>query len=87
MGCPFYLWVAMQNKSRGAIVDKRTGRPRMLAVDHNHVTGQIRSLLCMSCNQGLGNFQEDLQRLKKAVSYLESFTSKDTLPKENSHEL
>lgn len=56
------------------VVDKRTNRLRMLAVDHNHTTGQIRGLLCMGCNQGIGNFQEDLQRLKKAVSYLESFT-------------
>ncbi|CAB4217019.1 Recombination endonuclease VII [uncultured Caudovirales phage] len=52
-------------------VDKKAGRVRGLAVDHNHTTGQVRGLLCRGCNQGIGNFQEDLQRLKNAVSYLE----------------
>ena len=55
------------------IVDKRSKRVRHLAVDHNHTTGQIRGLLCMGCNQGIGNFQEDLDRLKKAVTYLEKY--------------
>ena len=57
--------------------DNRTGLVRNLAVDHNHNTGQVRGLLCRGCNQGLGNFQEDLQRLKNAVAYLKSFDLKD----------
>lgn len=43
------------------------------AVDHNHVTGRIRSLLCIQCNQGLGQFQDSPSLLRKAASYLESF--------------
>lgn len=31
----------------------------------------IRSLLCSSCNQGLGNFKDSQFRLKEAVKYLE----------------
>ena len=54
-------------------VVSKTGQVRDLAVDHNHKTGQIRALLCRGCNQGLGNFQEDLSRLEAAVSYLKRF--------------
>ena len=53
--------------------DTKANRVRNLAVDHNHETGQIRALLCRGCNQGLGNFQEDLSRLEAAVSYLKRF--------------
>ncbi len=52
-------------------VDNRTKLVRNLAVDHNHSTNEVRGLLCMGCNQGIGNFKEDTQRLKNAVQYLE----------------
>jgi Recombination endonuclease VII len=58
-------------------IDNRTNKPRMLAVDHNHSTRQVRALLCRGCNQGIGNFQEDVQRLEKAVQYLKSFLPRD----------
>lgn len=43
---------------------------RRLAVDHDHKTGKIRSLLCSNCNKGLGNFGERVEVLVKAVQYL-----------------
>ena len=41
-----------------------------LSVDHDHVTGKIRSLLCLNCNTGLGFFRDKIEILEKAINYL-----------------
>lgn len=43
---------------------------RRLAVDHCHTTQNIRSLLCTTCNVGLGSFKDDPKLLEAAIEYL-----------------
>lgn len=49
------------------------GKRIRLAVDHCHSSGEIRGLLCASCNRALGGFRDDVSILKSAISYLEKF--------------
>lgn len=41
-----------------------------LCLDHNHATGEIRGLLCHQCNHGIGLFYENVNSLKRAITYL-----------------
>lgn len=43
---------------------------RRLGVDHCHVTGKVRGLLCNYCNSGIGYFKDDLDLIIKAYHYL-----------------
>lgn len=45
-------------------------RLKLLAVDHDHQTGQVRGLLCAQCNKGIGNLREDPVILQNALDYL-----------------
>ena len=57
-----------------AICDLADVTGRRLAVDHNHKTGKVRSLLCYKCNTRLGVI-EDKDFMDKAKQYLKGHSN------------
>jgi hypothetical protein len=47
------------------------GYGNRLHIDHNHETGEVRGLLCNSCNNGLGRFKHKPNILLRAMTYLQ----------------
>lgn len=47
---------------------KKHGR---FSVDHDHVTGEVRGLLCHPCNVGLGSFKDNTEFMMNAIRYLD----------------
>lgn len=52
----------------GKIINEFT---KDFAIDHNHKTGEVRGLLCMNCNIGLGAFRDNKTIMRKAIDYLD----------------
>lgn len=48
---------------------------RNLHVDHNHETGNVRALLCHSCNTALGLLKEDVNIMNKLIEYVKDYNS------------
>jgi len=48
----------------------RSGNIMALNIDHNHDTGRVRGLLCHKCNLSLGNFEDKVAYLLRAIYYL-----------------
>src|SRR5215203_575928 len=49
-----------------------TNEFKSLFVDHCHVTGKVRGLLCSTCNSGIGFLKDDIEMVRSALTYLES---------------
>lgn len=45
-------------------------RPNRKCLDHDHVTGKIRGLLCNGCNTGIGFFKENPEVMEAAADYI-----------------
>jgi len=71
------LWIAFKGRCgicgcEMEMPQNRQGQSlRTVAVDHNHVTGNVRGLLCNKCNKGLGLFEDNIEHLRNAIKWLE----------------
>ena len=41
-------------------------------LDHDHKTNKFRGYLCHKCNLGIGQLGEDIERLNRAIKYVEN---------------
>lgn len=75
-----YVALLRSQRNRCAICNQHevgrrpSGKRRHLAVDHDHVTGIVRALLCSRCNLTIGRMEESPVLLRAAADYIERFS-------------
>ncbi len=52
-----------------------SGGIRGLHLDHDHVTGKRRGVLCSNCNQLLGRVKDSVPHLERLIAYLKQHTA------------
>ncbi|MCX4450726.1 endonuclease VII domain-containing protein [Streptomyces sp. NBC_01789] len=71
---------AMLEQQGGRCAICRTDQhPERFHVDHNHQTGEVRAMLCLSCNALLGHSREEVRVLLAAVDYLKGHSHDPSL--------
>lgn len=63
---------AQNNQCAICEIDVLNTEGRRFAVDHDHITGKVRGLLCSKCNMGLGKFNDSPELIDVAIEYLEA---------------
>lgn len=67
-----YQQMLATQQNHCAICDLTMGEPH---IDHSHITGKIRAILCPKCNLALGLFKDSSKLCFLAASYLQRFSS------------
>jgi hypothetical protein len=69
-----YLTLLDKQKDSCAIckTTKAGGKNNVWQIDHCHVSGKVRVLLCWACNAGLGQFRDNTESLQQAINYLKA---------------
>lgn len=67
-----YDQMSLEQNHCCAVCGKPSPLKSRLAVDHNHITGKVRKLLCQPCNTTLGLIKEDISVLESLILYLKA---------------
>jgi len=70
IGLSDYNVLLKEQKGKCKICGKEQQGDRALSVDHDHITGEIRGLLCRNCNSVIGFCKEDVIILERVIDYL-----------------
>lgn len=62
--------LAAQNGKCGICPLLQKNVTKRFCVDHCHITGKVRGLLCSHCNTGIGYLKDSIPNLKSAIKYL-----------------
>lgn len=57
---------------------QKTGIKKFLSIDHNHLTGELRDLLCDPCNRAMGLMKESIPLLQNMIAYLEIWKTRSS---------
>ena len=66
MSNPEFKEMLSRQKNKCAIC----GIPNPIHIDHDHLTGKVRGIVCFHCNTGLGHFKDNGALLLNAINYL-----------------
>jgi Recombination endonuclease VII len=72
---PDYEKLLRQQDGRCAICGRPPRGKRPLNVDHDHVNGRVRGLLCGNCNRAIGLLDENPELFDRAKEYVVQFKS------------
>ena len=67
----YQLRLALQNGA--CAICKEKPKRGLLCIDHCHVTGKVRGLLCRKCNSALGFYRDDPNLAQAGADYLRAF--------------
>ena len=71
----FEVQLAIQGGSCAICRSDEPGGHGRWHVDHDHVSGNVRGILCSNCNLGIGNVKDDIALLRKMGKYLQDHQS------------
>lgn len=67
-----YARILKFQEGKCAVCGKLEDKNRTFDVDHDHVTGAVRGLLCTSCNRMIGHSGDSAKNLISAARYLQA---------------
>lgn len=61
--------IIIQNNKCACCKDPLDNNPRNVCIDHDHITGKLRKVLCQKCNKSLGIMEENVDKISKLLEY------------------